>query len=232
AIPINLARAIVPDLIENGRASRGWLGIGLSDVSEREAKRQGMEAVRGIRIDTVFTQSPAQQAGLKKGDIVVTFNSREVINTRQFSVLVSTLRKGLTVPVEVLRDGERLSLHTSVADREEFLASLSTAPQSPASTAVEWLGMELVTFSTSMANQIGIEHIDGVYVTRVYPGSVAYRASIAEGTIVLQVNNEPITSVSDLQARVEELGRDTGRVPLIVQEPDGSIARKVVRLSS
>jgi len=90
------------------------------------------------------------------------------------------------------------------------------------------LGMELANFTPELARQIGIKHIDGVYVLRVYPGSQADRASIGEGTIIMQVNNEAVASISDLNLVARRIPDDV-RIPLIVQEPDGSIARKMIR---
>jgi serine protease Do len=233
AIPINMARAIVPDLIEKGKASRGWLGVWLSNLTEREAKRQGLDAVRGVRVDSVFANSPAEEAGLRSGDVVVAFDNREVMNASQFSVLVSTIKAGHKVAVDVLRDGEEKRFFTVVTDRESFLASASGSSQQPRTggQSIDWLGMELVTFTPEMARQVGIKHVEGVYVTRVYPGTPADRASITEGTIILQVNNTPVESTGKIREQAQQLTRSETSIPFIVQEPDGSIARKVVRPS-
>lgn len=230
AIPINLARAIVPDLIQSGRATRGWLGVWLSNLTEREAKRQGLHAVQGVMIDSVFENSPAEVAGIRGGDVVVKFNDKDVVNTNQFSVLVSTVRAGQSVPIDVVRDGESKRLQTTVVDRDQFLASLEQQPGSPDDVpTTEWLGMALVSFTPQMARDIGIQHVEGLYVIRVYPGTAADRASITEGTIILQVNNEPVSTLADIREQAGDLERSRTHIPFIVQEPDGSIARKVIR---
>lgn len=229
AIPINLARAIVPDLIATGKVSRGWLGVYLSNLTEREAKRQGLEKVAGVMIDSVFTSSPAAQAGILRGDIVTSFNNTEILNSNQFSVVVSTVRSGQKVPVDVLRDGQKQRLYTTIADRDQFLAAMEQQSPQAGALSLDWLGMELVTFTEDMARDIGISHVQGLYVTRVYPGTPADRASITEGTILMQVNNEPVATVSQIREQAQTLERSRSRIPFIVQEPDGSIARKVVR---
>lgn len=228
AIPINLARAIVPDLIASGKVSRGWLGVWLSNVTEREAKRQGLKAVKGIVIDSVFSDSPAQVAGLRRGDIVTAFNNSQVLNVNQFSVLVTTVKHGEEVPVEVVRGGDELTLYTTVVDRDTFMAS-HTVPEDSREIAVEeWLGMETITFTPEIARQIDIKHVEGLYVVRVYPGTPADRASITEGTIITQVNKVAVSSTNDLKNMSAELAQ-MSRISLIVLEPDGSIARKVIR---
>ncbi len=90
--------------------------------------------------------------------------------------------------------------------------------------------MEIISFTRDVARALSIDHeVDGVYVRRVYAGSSADRASITRGTIILQVNNEPVRSLDDLRAMIGDLDRSRERIPLIVQEPDGAVARKVVR---
>ncbi|MBU0984829.1 MAG: trypsin-like peptidase domain-containing protein [candidate division Zixibacteria bacterium] len=229
AIPINLARAVVTDLIADGKASRGWLGVWLSDVTERDAKEHGLKAVRGVMIDSVFQGSPAERAGIKSGDIIVDFNRQEVTSAGQFSVLVSTVHEGHIVPVRVNRDGELLDLPTMVADRETFLAAMDERQDEAAGKAAQWLGMELIDYTTEVAAQIGAEHVTGVYVARVYAGTPAYRASIAEGTIIRKIDNQDVASVMDVHRLATEIGRNKSRIPMIVLEPDGMIARKVIR---
>ena len=229
AIPIDLARAIVPDLIASGKASRGWLGVWLRDVTEREAKEQELEAVRGVVIDSVFPGSPAKQAGIKSGDVVVKFNEHDVANASQFSVLVSTVRQGNIVPVEVIRNRERLTLRTTVGDRDTFLAS--TESQSPyvEDQSEIWLGMELIDFTPEIAREIGARHIEGVYVTHVFVDTPAERASINTGSILMKIDNQSVKSIRDIRELARQIGRSDRRIPIIVQEPDGSVARKVVR---
>ncbi len=228
AIPINLARAIVPDLIATGHPSRGWLGVYLSEVTERQAKNLGLEAVRGVVIDSVLVGSPADRAGIRKGDLVVGFNNQVVANGSQFSVLVSTVRRGNIVPVEVIRDGERLSLNTLIGDRDSFLAQASSDPDGREEQSQVVWGMEVSTYTPEIARDIGAEHVDGLYVWSVYPGSAADRAGITSGSIVMKVGKEAVASITDLIARARDEGT-SARIPLIVQEPDGAIARKIIR---
>jgi serine protease Do len=230
AIPIDIAKAIVPDLIRTGTVSRGWLGVYLSEVTEREAKRQGLPAVQGVHIDSVFDGSPAKEAGIRKGDVVVAFNDQEVTNGSQFSVLVSTVHPGMEIPIKVYRDGREMEFITKIADREASLASRRTGESDLSAGLGRWLGMELVTYTKGLAAEIGARFTEGVYVTRVYPGSTADRASISDGTVILEVNNEPVSSVDDVIRIADQIGNSRKSIPLMVQEPDGTIARKICRL--
>jgi serine protease Do len=229
AIPANIVKAIVPDLIEHGKASRGWLGVQTSYVSEREAKRQGLAAVRGVLIDSVVADSPAERAGILNGDIIVKFDNREVESPSQFQVLVATVQKGNAVPVEVVRNGEHVPLMTTVGDRETYLARTQNDDQSGPGAVYSWLGMDVVDFTPQVAREIGAEHVEGLYVLRVYPGSSAYLASVEAGSVIMKIDNESVASVRQLQQLVNRLDASKTRLPLIVLEPNGAIARKVLR---
>ncbi|UCC45700.1 MAG: trypsin-like peptidase domain-containing protein [Candidatus Zixiibacteriota bacterium] len=227
AIPINLAKSIVPDLIATGTVSRGWLGVYLSEVTIREARQQGMHGVYGVRIDEVVGDSPADRAGIESGDIVVRFNSQDVQGTGQFSVLVSTLDAGQQVPIQVIRDGEEVSLTATIGRSGE--SRLASQAQ-PRILRDRWLGMDLVTFNDDLAELIGMETVEGLYVARVYRGGPADRASIAEGTIILEINNQAVSEIADVARIQRSVDESKSRVPLLVLEPDGTPARKICRV--
>jgi len=226
-----MARAIVPDLIATGRAQRGWLGVWFHPVTQREAKREGLEAVMGVMTDSVFAGSPAQQAGLRKGDIIVGYDGQSVESAGRLSVLVSTTRGDEPVDVDIVRDGKELAMRAQVVERDAFLASVPSSEGTAGNfdDAANWMGMELLTFTNRIAQAMSVKFIDGVYVGRVYSGSPADYASISRGTIILQVGEESVGSIEDLEEVVAAYGQRPGRIPLIVQEPDGTIARKVIR---
>ncbi len=227
AIPINLARAVVPDLIATGKVNRGWLGIYMSPVNERLAKRLGLSAVRGIVIDSVFVGSPAERAGIRQGDVVVKFNNQEVTNSSQFSVLVSTVKQGASVPVEVVREGEHLSLTTVIGDRDSGLAQAPDRGGSEVQTEVI-LGMQMSPYTAQIAREIGGELVDGLYVWSVYPGTAADVAGITAGSVIMKVGKNGVTTVEEFVKAIHAEG-DPTRIPLIVQEADGAIARKILR---
>jgi serine protease Do len=234
AIPINLARSVVPDLIATGKVSRGWLGVWLGTLTEQEARRQGLDGVHGVKIDSVFSESPADKAGIKSGDIILSINNQPVDNNSQLSVLVSQVKGGEPIPIEVVRNGSRMKLTTVVGDRDKFLTALDdtaqTQPQANDDFQVNsWLGMELMAFTPDVAKALGAKEVEGVYVRRVVPGSPADNASIARGTIILQVGSQTVKSLSDIDSLRKSSPKNSDRIPLIVVEPDGTIARKVIR---
>lgn len=233
AVPINLARSVVKDLIVDGRVSRGWLGIWLGNLTEAEARRQGLENVHGVKIDSVFENSPADIAGILEGDIILKVNNQEVNNNNQLSVQISQAEDGQPIPIEVVRNGEHMKFSPIVTDRETFLATLdnnqTAQPASDDFEVARWMGMELISFTKEVAEALTLDHVEGVYVRRVSSGTPADNASITRGSIILQINNETVSGVEDLDRIVSKLPSFTQRLPLIVVEPDGTIARKVIR---
>ena len=230
AIPINLARSIVPDLIAHGKASRGWLGVWFAPMTEREAKRQGLKTVEGVVVEKVYENSPAEQAGFKSGDIIVGYNNHAVDHTGQLSVLVSTSRSGQEIPIDILREGKKMTLNTIVADRDEFLATAQAKEPAPDDfDARQWYGMDLIAFTPEVAGALDLKPIDGIYVRRVEPNSPADRASITRGTVILQIDEVPVKTIEELVRAVDKLKKSSRAVGLIVSEPDGTVARKVIR---
>ena len=233
AIPISIARSVVPDLIELGKVNRGWLGVWLGQLTEKESRAQGIDGLHGVKIDSVFTDSPADRAGIKSGDIITRINGQEVENNRHLTVLISQAKGGQPIPVTYVRNGSVNDTKVIVADRETFMASLnngSNQQQTPSDTrSVRWLGMELVSFTDELAALLNIEPLDGVFVQRVAPGSPASNSSISRGTVILQVNNEAVSSIDDILSVSEKIPSSAKRIPMIVVEPDGSVARIVIR---
>jgi serine protease Do len=228
AIPINLARAIVPDLIATGKVSRGWLGIYLADVNEKQAKEMGLGGVKGIFVQSVFKDSPAEQAGIKAGDILLEFNGEEISDADHFSVLISTAPKNRDSEVTVVRDGEKIQTQVRIVDRLEFQKAHSSQFDEPGRPAT-WMGMELMTFTEDIARQIGSDYFPGVFINRVSRGSQAYKAGIMPGSVITQVNNADVRNLVDLQLVAENLEGKSKAIPFLLVDPGGSIEYKAVR---
>jgi len=228
AIPINIARAIVPDLIESGKVSRGWLGVWLSDVTPEVARSRGLDRVSGVLIDSVFKDSPADQAGIEGGDILAKFNNHDIAEMAQFSVLIATAPKNVPSEIEVIRDGKPMTVTATIIDRETYQRAHSDQFNSPGQV-LTWMGMELLTFTNEIAQRIGSDYFPGVYINRVARNSAAYRAGILPGSIITQIDDKEVKNLVDLQ-QAAEANRDVKKaIPLLLVDPRGSIEYKAVR---
>ena len=119
AIPINLARQVAEQLIATGEVTRGWLGVSMQPVSPALAESFGLEKVTGALVTRVLPDTPAERAGLQRGDILLSFAGRTVRGVRELQLMVASAPIGRQVPVEILRDGRRLTLNVVVTAREE-----------------------------------------------------------------------------------------------------------------
>ncbi len=228
AIPINLARSIVPDLIATGRVSRGWLGVYLSEITEAEARTQGLSAVKGVGIESVFEGSPASEAGIINGDILVDFNGQEIIDIDHFSVLVATAPKNQQVQIGLMRRGKYTAVNAILVDRNQYQQAHSEQFARP-TDKLAWLGMELLNFSEDIARQIGSEFFPGIYINRISRGSQAYRAGILPGSVITQIDNKEVKNLIELQAIAEQMQNRQKAIPLLLVDPRGSIEYKAIK---
>ncbi len=228
AIPINMARAIVPDLISTGHVSRGLLGINLTDVTEKQAREQGLAAVKGVYVHSVLADSPADQAGIHEGDILVAFNGEEITDSDRLSVLISTAPKNKESEITLIRKGKKINANTKIVDEQEFRLAHSSEFDNP-NLGLSWLGMDLLTFSEDVAQQIGAEHFPGVFINRVQRDSPADRAGIQPGSIITQVDNQEVKNLVELQVIAEGMEGRQKAIPFLLVDPGGSIEYKAVK---
>lgn len=119
AIPINLARQVADQLIDGGRVTRGWLGVSIQPLDENLAASFGLETTAGAVITRILPGSPAESAGLRRGDVLLTFDGRPVRGVRELQLQVASAAVGRDVPVELIRDGRRLTLKVKISPRDE-----------------------------------------------------------------------------------------------------------------
>ncbi len=225
AIPINLARSIVPDLIARGAVSRGFLGIRLADVNEKMARENNLDGVHGVYIQDVVGDSPADRAGIKTGDILLEFNHEKIIDSDHLSVLISTAPKNKESEIVLARKGKKIPVNAMIADMDEFAVTHAAQLNQP----VEWLGMELLNFTMEIAQQIGSDFFPGVYIYSVSRGSRAYKAGILPGSIITQIDGKEAKNLSEFQEIAGKIDINKRNVPLLLVDPRGSIEYKAIR---
>ncbi|HEX8959974.1 MAG TPA: DegQ family serine endoprotease [Geobacteraceae bacterium] len=214
AIPINMAKQVVGQLIKKGNVTRGWLGISIQPVTDEIAQSFGLKKAVGALVSDVMAGSPAEKAGLKQGDVITRFAGKEIRDPRQLQMIVADTPVGQKAEVDIFRDGKPLKLSVTLASTESAQARKprSTAPQSG------WFGLTVEDLPRNMR----ISGLTGVIVTAVDPEGPATEAGIQQGDVIVSVNQKRIANISDYAKAMKEADQ-RGSVALLVRRGDSSI---------
>lgn len=216
AIPVNMARTVMEALIEDGRVSRGYLGIGFGgEVDRTMARALGLERARGIVIGEVVADGPADEAGVREGDVITKLNDKDVQNWNEFRVGIGTLLPGDSVTLEVFRDGEEMSIDVELGELnpEEVASNMSSEELEDLR---EELGFVVDELTDSIRRQLNIgEGTSGVVVADISQGSNAYRQGLRRGDIVMQVADVPVASADELYGAVRNLKQEGTEAALL-----------------
>jgi serine protease Do len=218
AIPINMARKVMEDLIYEGRVIRGWIGLSIQELTEDMSRAIGIESLNGVLISDVYDGQPAAEAGIKRGDIVISINNQEVKSGNDLRNIVATIRPGTEVPVIVIRKGKKIKLSMKVLERTSR-ALQQTSPQrtsqhygEPRSDGIEnRTGISITDLNSEIRSQYNISTNDnGVIVTQVDPSLTDSRSTLLPGDLIMQAKVQGkdvtlVTSNKDYQAIAKNL---------------------------
>lgn len=217
AVPADLAQSVVNQILQFGEARRGWLGVRLRAVTPEVARRNGLARPRGAMIAGLSEDGPAAKAGLRPGDVIVTYEGRETPETRVLSRLVADTPIGKTVVLEFLRNGQRQSARVTVTtltpgegeDRPQRPQQAGAPPPEPAPGAAGAqglvLGMRLAELSLDTRRRFRIDRdVRGLIVMSVEPGSPA-AGGLQAGDVILELGFQPVDTISEARAQVARL---------------------------
>jgi len=211
AVPINLAKGLIPQLLEKGKVARGYLGVSVSDLTPDLAQGFGVAATtKGALIQNVLPDSPAGKAGIQAGDIAVAVNGKGVESSSQLTRAVSSVRPGSKVTLLVLRKGQKKELTATVAQRpdEERIARGTEGTEEgngEKAKGGEKLGIRVAPLTPELARELRSQGDQGVVVVGVVEEGPAEKAGIRRGDVILEVNLSPVAKVDDLASVVAKL---------------------------
>jgi len=194
AIPVNLAQNIIAQLKERGSVTRGWMGVGIQDLTPELAHYYGLKDQKGVLVTQVFPGDPADKAGIQTKDVIIAVDGKPVGTSRELSSAVAGMAVGKEVPVKILRDGKEQVLKVQLSERKE------TEQEAKGPTPeTDELGIRAADLNPETARRFGIdENEKGVLVAGVKPGSKADLSGLQQGDIVKEVNRVPIQSVKEM----------------------------------
>lgn len=217
AIPSNLARKVVNQLVEFGRTRRGWLGVNIQDIDLEIAESLGLDEARGVLVTDLNEHGPAKAGGMQPGDLILAFNGVNVDTVRDLTRIVAETLPETESDVLILRDGERMTLALTLGELEEaeekgWLSSSEEpsgdtpgAEEPPASRLFEALGLELSDLSDALREEYEIPaSLEGVVVLTIVPEGPA-AGELEVGDVITQISQITITDLLDAEEAVERM---------------------------
>jgi serine protease Do len=201
AIPSALAKSIMTQLKEKGKVVRGWIGVTIQTVTPDLAKSFGMKETKGALVGDVVKGGPAEKGGIKTGDIIISFDGKNVKNSNDLPRLVAETDIGKTVDMTIIRESKEL--HVSIKVEEMTEARMATQSSEP----VQSFGMKVDNITPQLRQQFGIAEKSGVIVVAVDGGSLAAESGIQQGDVIKEVNRKPVKNMADYNQAMERTGK-------------------------
>ncbi len=225
AIPINMAKSLLPQLLETGSVTRGWLGVQIQRVTPALAKTFKIDDSTGALVGQVFENSPASKAKLERGDVITKFNGKAIKEYDDLPRIVASTPPGTAVEVDILRDGKAKKLTATLEKmKDEEIQPASDEESSD----MNW-GFEVQALNDEIAGQLGLSAgAKGVVVSAVEPDSAAARAGLRRGDVVIEANRIEIGNPKQLK---DALAKSEESAVLLVQRGDGTLYLAIERES-
>ena len=212
AIPINMAKHIKQQLVETGKVTRGYLGVYMEPVKADLAEYFGLEQKNGVSVLQVMDDSPADDAGLKAGDIILEMDGKKIEGMQQFKNAIAMVEPGTKMTLLVYRDGKELKKKVEIGSLSD--SSFAT----DVSEVGEQLGLQVQELTEELARGFGYEPGKGVIVSEVTNGGIAAQAGIRAGMLIVSVNRRNVNSVAEFNTALEETAKTRKALVLIKYE--------------
>lgn len=220
AIPSNLARRVMSDLLAYGRVRRPLLGISIKDVTQEDAEVYGLPEIAGALIEDFADGSPAEQAGIQRGDVIVAVDGKRVDRVGQLQRLIADHKPGEEVMLRIVRFGQVKSFTIKLIEAQSVAAPVP-ARSNPRPSGAGRLGVKVGELSVELANELGFESAGGALITAVADYGAAYRKGVQAGSKIMEINNRPIQSAQDAQEQLRSL-RSGQIVSMVLQDANGA----------
>jgi serine protease Do len=203
AIPINMAKQVMQSLISKGKVVRGYIGVLPQDIDENLAKAFSLKSTAGVLVGDVTPKGPADQAGIKRSDVILSFDGKKVENATQLRLMIADTAPKTSVKVSLLRQGKTMDVTVILAERPKTPQEQAPEQEPPGGQTSEKLGLSLQELTPDIASHLGYEKEKGTLVADVAPGSPAEDAGLQHGDLIKEVNRAPVQSVKDFEQTIK-----------------------------
>ena len=216
AIPVNLARGVMNQILDHGKVNRAYLGIMVQDVTPGISKAMGLKDMKGVLVGDVTPSGPASNSGVQRGDVILEINGKPMEDTRELRMTVSMMDPNATAKLKLLRNGNPMDVTVKLGelptDKEQAKTEEGSSDQALDGVTVENL-------TSQSARQLGLPATTtGVVVTDINPSSPLASTGLQRGDVIQEVNHQPVKNVAQLEEAVRKAGKD----PLFLVNRHGS----------
>jgi serine protease Do len=223
AIPANMAKGVIKQLKEAGEVTRGWLGVGIQDISDEMAQYYGIKDKTGVLVSQVFPGDPADKAGIRTKDIIIEVNGKKIETSRELTRIIAGFHVGEVVKIAVLRDGKEKTFNVKIAKRQEEQLASRGIPNKEQ----EAFGIRVSNLTPEIARKFNISETKGVVVTGVQSGSQGDDKGIHVGDIIKEINHRSINTVDDYQDVTQKVKKDDTIIMLVKRANSGFFVIKL-----
>ena len=207
AIPSNMAKAVMDQLLANGKVRRGMLGVTIQSVTADLAASMNLPAARGAIVTNVTPGGPADKAGIKRGDVITAINNQPVIDNNSLRNTVASLGPGANATVTLQRNGRDQNLSVALAELPDRPRESEESSSNGGNSGNTRYGLSLQVFTAESAERYGLDPTDqGLVVTQVDPAGSAASAGIRQGDLIQEVNRRPVRNVADFNTAIQQSG--------------------------
>ena len=212
AVPVSMAKPVYDSLISTGKVVRGYLGVGIQDLTQDLVKSFGLKQAKGALVSSVGEDTPAEQAGLMQGDVIVEYQGKPIEDAGALQKEVGRTTIGSKVSVKVMRNGSEHNLTIRVGEQSET----QTVASAERNTENVLAGLAVQNLNQQMGRELGLSaKAQGVVVVDVQPDSQADRAGVAQGDVIREINRQPVKSVKDYEKIAANVKKDQDVLLLI-----------------
>ncbi len=224
SIPSNMVHTIYDAIVKHGHVQRGKLGVLIQELDKGLSQSFGFDSTDGVLVGDVLPNSPAHEAGLQQGDIIVSLNEKNVKGLRKLRNAIAATAPGTPIQLGVFREGRHLNVEVTLVKLEDQIVPEELEEKSPEELDLsEELGLNVETLSEEQADKLNID-MEGVLINSVQPGSIADRVQLRRGNVILSVGNTRVHTSDDFRAAMAKGNLEQG---VRLQILTGSVRRFV-----